>query len=96
MVEVGGFNCDRFRIVENKIQRFFGETYFIGIGREECKVAQFAALLPSSKKIMGSNPGLGSLCMEFACSLCSGVTFLQLHYVKTYLLGQLNSVRYEV
>ncbi|MEQ2254902.1 hypothetical protein ILYODFUR_008399 [Ilyodon furcidens] len=31
-------------------------------------VAQLVALLPCSKKVLGSIPGWGSFCMEFACS----------------------------
>lgn len=35
-----------------------------------CTVAQLIAPLPCSKKLMDSNPSLGTLCIEFACSLC--------------------------
>ncbi|MEQ2316676.1 hypothetical protein AMECASPLE_034961 [Ameca splendens] len=33
-----------------------------------CTVVQLVALLPCSKKVLGSIPGLGSFCMEFAAS----------------------------
>ncbi|MED6255513.1 hypothetical protein ATANTOWER_010813 [Ataeniobius toweri] len=33
-----------------------------------CTVAQLVALLPCSKKVLGSIPSRGSFCMEFACS----------------------------
>lgn len=33
-------------------------------------VVQWLVLPPHSKKVVGSIPGLGPLCVEFSCSLC--------------------------
>ncbi|MEQ2297759.1 hypothetical protein AMECASPLE_037912 [Ameca splendens] len=45
----------------------YGPNY-TGIVKSRLLVAQLVALLPCSKKVLGSTPGLGSFCMEFACS----------------------------
>lgn len=45
------------------------------------KVAQLVALLPFSRKVMGSNPGLVSFCSESACFSRAGVSSSQVFWL---------------
>lgn len=40
-------------------------------------VAYWLVLLPHNKKVIGLIPGLGSLCVKFACVPCVCVGFLE-------------------
>ncbi|MEQ2177181.1 hypothetical protein GOODEAATRI_001147 [Goodea atripinnis] len=55
-------------------QGIFGGFYLIDLHSRDA-LAQLVALLPCSKKVLGSIPSQGSCCLEFACSPCACVGF---------------------
>ncbi|MEQ2230262.1 hypothetical protein ILYODFUR_027350 [Ilyodon furcidens] len=52
---------------------FFAVYFVLKVLLKGCTVAQLVALLPFSEKDLGSTSDLGSCCMEFARSPCTGI-----------------------